>query len=320
MRDLQVPEAVVQMNLSAGGDAGRAWLAALPEIVGQLCRRWQLSIGPAFEGGCVGFVAPVEREGGERAVLKVSPVDEETRTEGDALFFWNGDGTVRLLDSDARLGALLLERLEPGNSLEDHPDRDEAITIACGLLKRLWRPLPPGSPFPFVPDLALRWSREIPDRFHRLGRPFEEALAEEAADLCAELATHTEGLVLANRDYHLGNVLAATREPWLLIDPKPLAGEPAFDTGHLLRSLLPKEFDEALVGGLVHRLARELDVEAEAIRRWALVRSVEDALWGMSVGGTDIDRDLECARRLSNLPHVRADHFAEPFSSRSEGV
>jgi streptomycin 6-kinase len=321
MPDLRVPEAVVRMNLSAGWDVGRAWLAALPEIVEQMCRRWKLSLGPAFEGGCVGFVAPVEREGGERDVLKVSPVDEETRTEADALLFWDGDGTARLLDSDARLGALLLERLEPGTSLEDHPDRDEAITIACRLLKSLWRPVPAGHPFPLVPDLALRWSREIPDRYRRLGRPFEGALAEQAADLCAELATHTEDLVLANRDYHLGNVLAATREPWLLIDPKPLAGEAAFDTGHLLRSLLPRGFDDALVGGLVHRLASELDLEVEAIRSWALVRSVEDALWGMSVGGTDVGRDLECARHLANLQHVRPDQFPEePFSSRSGRV
>jgi streptomycin 6-kinase len=290
------------MSLSAGGDAGRAWLTALPQIIDHVCNLWGLTIGPAFDGGCVGFVAPAERRDGARVVLKVSPVDEETRTEADALLLWDGNGAVRLLDTEPPLGALLLERLEPGTSLEDHPDRHEAIAIACGLLRRLWRPAPSTHPFPLVPDLAHRWAREIPERFHGLGRPFEAPLAEEAAGLCAELATRTQGLVLANRDYHLGNVLAARREPWLLIDPKPLVGEPAFDTGHLLRSLLPREFDRPFIGRLVERLARELGLDAEAIRRWAFVRSVEDALWGLAAGGTDVRRDLECARHLSEVP------------------
>jgi sulfite oxidase len=296
--DLRIPDAVVRMNLMAGGEAGRAWLAALPGMVAELRRRWDLSIGPAFEGGCVGFVAPAER-GGERVVLKLSPVDDETRTEADALSFWDGDGAVRLLEADPALGALLLERLDPGTSLDQHPDREEAIAIGCALLRRLWRPIPERHPFALVPDMALRWAREIPQRFDRLGRPFEAALAGEAVEFCTEFATRTENLVLANRDYHLGNVLAARREPWLMIDPKPLAGEPSFDTGHLLRSLLPAEFDRSLVRGLVERLAGELDLEAEAIGRWAFVRSVEDALWGLSVGSTDVRRDLECARQLA---------------------
>jgi YihY family inner membrane protein len=300
--NLEIPPAVVRMNLAAAGEAGRAWLAELPGMIDQLRRRWDLTIGPAFEGGVVGFVAPAERGGGDRVVIKVSPVDEETRTEADALRLWDGDGAVRLLDAEPALGALLLERLDPGTSLEEHPDRDEAIAIGCALLKRLWRPVPPGHPFPLVRDLAFRWATEIPERFDRLGPPFEAALAEEAAALCAELGASTEPTVLANRDYHLGNVLAAQREPWLLIDPKPLVGGPAFDTGHLLRSLLPSVIDRAAVRGLVQRLAGELGLGDEAVRRWAFVRSVEDALWGLSIGGTEVERDVECARSLAANP------------------
>lgn len=301
MGDLEVPAAVVRMHLSEGGESGRAWLAALPGIVGELCARWELALGPAFAGGCVGFVAPAERRDGERVVLKVSPIDDETRTEADALALWGGDGAVRLLDTEPGLGALLLERLEPGSSLEDHLDRDEAIAIACALLRRLWRPVPVGNPFPLVGELALRWAREIPERFDRLGRPFEASLVEEAAGLCTELGPSANGLVLANRDYHLGNVLAAQREPWLLIDPKPLVGEPAFDTGHLLRGLLPDQIERPLVTGLVERLAGELGLTAESIRRWAFVRSVENALWSLGIGETDVQWDLECARHLARI-------------------
>src|SRR5437867_2073411 len=240
MDRLSIPNEVVRMNVTANGEAGRAWLEALPGMVNELSRRWRLTLGPAFDGGVVAFVAPAQRPDGRRVVLKVSFIDEETRHEADALRAWDGDGAVALLDEDPAFGALLLERLEPGTSLEDHPDRDEAISIGCALLRDLWRPPPDGHPFLPVSDLAQRWSRELPDRFEKLGVPFEQRLLERAVEECEELARTSDETVLANRDLHLGNVLAAARRPWLMIDPKPLAGERAFDTGHLLRSLLPK--------------------------------------------------------------------------------
>jgi len=299
VNDFFVPAEVVEMNLKANGEAGRAWLEALPTIVEQLRVRWALSLGPAFEGGCVGFVAPAERPDGERVVLKISFVDEETRHEADALALWKGDGAVRLLEADPDLGALLLERLEPGTYLGDHPDRDEAISIACRLLRSLWRSVPEPSVFMPVRDLALRLARELPERFERLGRPFEATLVRTAVDLFYELAATSGAPILANRDFHLWNILAAQREPWLLIDPKPLVGEPAFDTGHLLRSLLPDAVDRSLIDGLVTRLAAELDLDSGRVRAWAFVRSVDDALWGSSIGFSEVDRDLDCARLLA---------------------
>jgi streptomycin 6-kinase len=288
------------MNLAANGEAGRAWLSALPELVEELAVTWSLSIGPPFIGGAVGFVAPGERPDGERFVLKVSFVDDETRHECDALVLWDGDGAVRLVDADPERGALLLERLEPGRPLGDHPDRDEAISIACRLLMRLWRRVPDPHPFPSVRDLALRLADELPERFGRhLQHPFDEALVRVAVDACIELSRSAEEPVLANRDYHLWNVLSAAREPWLAIDPKPLVGERAFDTGHFVRSLLPDELDPAAVDGTVTRLASELGLEPKRVRAWAFVRSVDDALWGLSIGGTDVEWDVRCARLLA---------------------
>ena len=126
MTALEIPDEVVRMNLSANGAAGRAWLGSLPGLVEELTDRWSLTIGPAFAGGAVGFVAPAERRGGDRLVLKVSFVDEETRHEPDALRHWDGDGAVRLVDAEPARGALLLERLEPGTALGDHLDQPPA--------------------------------------------------------------------------------------------------------------------------------------------------------------------------------------------------
>ena len=299
MTALEIPDEVVQMNLSANGAAGRAWLDSLPALVDELTARWSLTIGPAFGGGAVGFVAPAERKGGERLVLKVSFVDDETRHESEALRHWDADGAVRLVDADAAMGALLLERLEPGTPLEAHPDRDTATGLACALLRRLWIPMPDPHPFTLVRDLASRLADVLPQRFERHRRPFDQALLRTAVDLCHDFASSSEETVLANRDFHLGNVLAAEREPWVVIDPKPLVGERAFDTGHLVRTLLPERLDVGSVDAVVDRLAAELELEPTHVRAWALVRSVDDALWGLSTGGADIDWDVRCARLVA---------------------
>jgi streptomycin 6-kinase len=129
--------------------------------------------------------------------------------------------------------------------------------------------------------------------------PFEITLLRTAEGLCSEFASSTVEPVLANRDYHLWNILAALREPWLLIDPKPLAGEPAFDTGHFLRTVVPEGLDRTAVDQLVDRLGAELDVAPERVRAWALLRSVDDVLWGLEIYGSEVEWDLACARVLA---------------------
>jgi streptomycin 6-kinase len=294
---MKVPESVVRMQLAANGEAGRAWLAALPRLVDELRENWSLTeIGPPFEGGCVAYVAPAVRADGSRAVLKVSLLDEETEHEGDALTLWNGTGAVRLLDADPQRGALLLERLEPGASLEMQSDRDAAIGIACSLLRRLWVPAPTGHRFHRVTELAQRWADSFPGKYSDAGSPFAEHLLRRAIEVCQHLASAAESSTMANRDFHLGNILAAQREPWLVIDPKPLVGDPAFDAGHLIRSLLPEQITKADVIRLTSAIARRLDLSPERIGEWVFVRSIENALWAFATGAGDVHWDVACAK------------------------
>jgi streptomycin 6-kinase len=288
------------MVTNANGESGRAWVEAVPSLVAELAERWQLTLGPPIEGGHVAYVAPGERPGGERVVLKVSFPDDENRSEADALALWDGDGAVRLLDADRGSNAMLLERLEPGTPLEDHADRDGAIGIACGLLRRLHRPVQSEHPFPLATDLARRWAREIPEDFERLGRPFDPGLVQEAVTTATELAAWDGRTMLVNRDFHLGNVLAARREPWLAIDPKPVAGEPAFDSGYLLQSVLPHRPGRSVVRRTARRLAAELDVDPERIRAWALVRCTDNAVWGLFPEEPWSRRQLHLARMLAS--------------------
>ena len=285
----RVPEQIAQTWSQT--DEGRELLHTLPELLDSLSRRFDLaSVGEAWTGGCVGFVAPGERTDGTRVVLKISLSDDEHRHEADALERWGGHAAVLLLDRVDTPNVMLLERLEPGTSLLGHPDLHDAMGIACDVLIRLQLPLTDPHPFVLVTDFARGYTEWIPEAFERSGRRFDAGLAAEAVALCEAFANRPGPQYLVNRDFHRGNVLAAAREPWLAIDPKPLAGERAFDTGHLLRDLLSETPDNVEIGRLVDQLAGDLDLERDRVRGWALVRSVENALWCLEddpAGGDD---------------------------------
>ena len=96
-----------------------AWLERLPDVLRNLEHRWSLTLDAPFDDDEVScsYVAAVVRADGTPAVLKIGMPHMEGEHEIDGLRFWDGDPTVRLLMADDDLGAMLLERCEPGTVL-----------------------------------------------------------------------------------------------------------------------------------------------------------------------------------------------------------
>lgn len=204
------------------------------------------------------WVAPVTRADGMPAVLKVAFVHMEARDEFAGLRFWDGDPTVRLLECDEELNAMLLERCEPGTSLRDVSEPEQDVVIA-GLLRRLWRRPPEPHPFRPLAEMIDHWLAEAADT--------------HAAAVLRELARPADEDVLLATDLHAGNVLRAEREPWLVIDPKPFVGDPAYDaTQHLLNC--DRLDTEPLA--TIDRFADLLDVDRDRVRRWTFARAATD--------------------------------------------
>ena len=264
---------------------GQDWADSLPVLVGHCRELWQLEIGEPFEGGCTALVAPAQRADGSSCVLKLRYPDDESLHEPEALERWAGNGAVRLLERDEATGALLLEHVRPGTSLRDVADIDEAMALACGVLRRLWQPVEAGHPFATTQACAADWAGEVQRQYRALGRPFDAALLRAAVETFDLLAAYDGESVILHQDFHRGNVLRAQREPWLAIDPKPLAGEPAFDARWLLNDLLHQEPRSPLeLDDLLERLTAELSLDPERVRLWTLARAVEDALWRYEIG------------------------------------
>ncbi len=232
-------------------------------------RRWDLTAGAPLEQaeGTGAWVAPVRLADGTEAVLKVPIRHMEAEHEADGLRFWDGDPTVRLLESDAEFGGMLLERCRPGTLLRALPEPEQDRVIA-GLLRRLWRR--PTAPHPFRPLSMMTdaWSEET---VRDAGRWHDAGLVHEGLRLMHELSrTPVEERLLAT-DLHAGNVLRAEREPWLVIDPKPFVGDPAYDaTQHLLNCLGRLRPDPE---GTIGRFAELLGVDCERVKLWTFARA-----------------------------------------------
>jgi streptomycin 6-kinase len=249
-----------------------AWLDRLPKTLRDLESRWSLTLDAPFdhdEVSCA-WVAPVALADGTSAVLKLGMPHMEGEHELQGLRFWNGDPTVRLLQADDALGAMLLERCEPGTALRALPEPEQDLVITR-LLRRLWRS--PLAPHPFRPLSALMeyWSEEtLADAEHWS----DPGLVREGLSLFEALPRTAPSEVLLATDLHAGNVLRSEREPWLVIDPKPFIGDPAYDvTQHLFNCDARLRSD---ADGTIRRIADLLDVDFERIRLWTFARAAAE--------------------------------------------
>ncbi|GAA2741903.1 aminoglycoside phosphotransferase family protein [Kitasatospora cinereorecta] len=227
-----IPEAFVRTTVEREGDGGAAWLAELPGIVEELLGRWDCVPDGAVTHGGVGLVVPVLRRTGEAAVLKVSFPHPGNVHEPDAFAAWGGRGAVLLYERDDERYAMLLERALP-TTLADVVDGDELLTVAGRLSRRLAVPAPPG--LPRLSEQADAWEHQLRTDAAELTHSLTPYVVDAALATVAELGRAQPDTVV-HGDLHARNVLSADREPWLAVDPKGLAGDPAYDAGTLLKS------------------------------------------------------------------------------------
>lgn len=284
----EVVEVVIPANLAETvvaweGDGGRAWLARLPGLVGEVADRWDLDLAPPFEpGGNISWVAAARRRvDGADAVLKLQHPHPESAPEAAGLAAWDGAGSVRLLDHDPERCALLLERCRPGRPISADPDPLRAAREGAAIGARLHAvPVPPG--LPTLAAVQAAWADQLEAQLvdHPAADP---GLARRAL---ATMRRPLPGIpdVLLHGDLNPTNVLAARREPWLAIDPKPLTGEREFGIAPVVRS---RELghSRADVLGRFDRLTSELGLDRDRARGWTIGQTIAWAFDGEHQAG-----------------------------------
>jgi streptomycin 6-kinase len=237
------------------------WRAGASALAEQVALEWNLRLGEPYAPGVCGHVVRAELPDGTPGVLKVYRPDRETLQEPDALERWDGEGAVRLYARDDERHAMLLERCEPGTPLS--ADGRE-LDVLIALLPRLWCS---GAGFRTLAEEAASWAVHLAER-DRAGEARDAAL-----HFIRELAPTQGELVLVHQDLHAHNVLAAGREPWLVIDPKPLAAEREFAVAPIVRSFELGHSRRDVIYRL-DKLTAELGLDRDRARGWTIAQTV----------------------------------------------
>ena len=261
------------------GDDYRSWLDALPGLVRDIVDEWALSCDGAPMHGFCALVLPVRTTGGRPAVAKFAWPHDEEEHEHLGLQALQGNGIVQMYRADPKRHVMLLERLHADEDLRTVPDV-EACEIIAGLYRRIHIPALPQ--LRTLTSYVDRWTADL--RQLPKNAPIPRRLVEQTISLGEDFVGDPESVgTMIHGDLHYENVLAADREPWLVIDPKPMSGDPHYEVAPLLWN----RWDEVTASGSVRDTVRRrfhaaVDVagldEARA-RDWVVVREIHNALW-----------------------------------------
>jgi streptomycin 6-kinase len=277
---IRVPDEFAVGTAEREGEPGAAWLRELPGIVEALLERWRCEPDGPVQHGSVGIVVPVRRSSPPAgAMLKVSFPHPGNVHEPDAFAAWQGHGAVALYQRDDSRFAMLLERAQEVTlaSVED----DDEFAACAGLLSGRLAIRAPGG-LPRLSDQAGDWAEQLRLDARELGHLVSARAVGAAVATARELGERQPDTVV-HGDFHARNILRAVREPWLAVDPKGYAGDPAYDGGTFVKTCLVKLLN---AGDPVRRLNRILDVFAESagldrdrIQRWTQFRLVHSTFW-----------------------------------------
>lgn len=240
-------------------DTDPADLAAdIEERLAGATAAWSLQGIEPLDGGVVALTCGATQNR-RPAVLKLNPRghpdDAQLAREGDALAFWRATGAAaELLDQRDDGFTLLLERLQPGHTLEvAEIGLDDRLAEIGRLVARLHTAGAPPASFVHVRDFAPSW--ELP------------AGGEE---------------VLTHFDLHAGNALR-TSDGWKAIDPKGVRADRHADVWALIDPLTLEDFPrdqrqaEATATRRLELYAEAAELDLAKAREWTRIRASAEA-------------------------------------------
>ena len=288
------------------GDDGREWLPRLPGIVARCREQWGLHEGVMCPSMSMNYIEFTTTADAQPVALKVGVPHSELFTEMEALSLYDGGRAARLLGADRELGAILMQRLQPGTMLWQLGDNRRQTEIAASIMRELPTPVPPAHGLPTFRrwvERAFRLTRTEWDPQERMPRDLIDR-AEEAFEEIERAATEH---VVLHGDLHHENILLDDRSGWTAIDPKGVIGAPCLEVGRFMQNQLPRgaqaERREEMVRERVQVLSAELGYSTETVAASSLVDCVLSHCWGFEEDGLGPNwhEGIELARLLCRM-------------------
>lgn len=289
-----LPEKFIRLMTESHGANGAKWLGNLTEIISEIEREWGINVRSPYENLSYHFVAPCKLKNGGEAVLKLGYPEENSPiyNEAEALKLYDGRGAARFLKLNGERFALLIEKLDPGETLLKSfaGSAFAAVDTAVEILRKIKRIPPENHNFVFL--------KEWFSGFEKARKTdFPDAAIEKAQRFYRELSV-AESLLI-HGDFHHENILSAEREKFLVIDPKGVVGQLGYEIGVFLNNhvwWLEKDVNlSEKLSYAVLTFSEAFEISASDLRKWAYAQSVLSAWWTFEENGKNWKKDLALA-------------------------
>jgi streptomycin 6-kinase len=292
------PGARRRLTARFGGEV-EAWFDQLPGLLSALAQRWHFELGSPIPRGSMSVVFHCRMADGRPAVLKASPDRTRLAFEAAALDAWHTIHTPAVIALDERLGALLMEAIEPGTPLVVSSTYPGVASIAELLSSLHGSPLPRRS-YRTVEEHA-RYLFESSVRLYewhpQISAVVPPELYERGRTLARRLARDDFPTVLLHGDLTPSNILDGGPERGLVaIDPAPCLGDAAFDAVDLT---LWQADDLETIQARAERLAAVSELESRRVLAWCSAFASMNALEIASQGSAPSGR-IEALVKLAS--------------------
>ena len=293
-----IPEEFVVRMRQLHGSEGETWAQDLPELFGRCASRFGIRFEAPFANLSWNLILKARQHDGTPVVLKLGFIKAELDQERRALYAYAGRGAVRVIDGDDELGALLLERVEPGAPLSSIEDDQLATEIFSSVFRRLHCP----SSTDAYPSMKAHFAglERYRRRFGKGAGPLPEHWVERAQKYLNDLLSSTDESVLLHGDLHHDNILSHGEGDWVVIDPKGMIGDRHFDTIQYLLNYEERGGDPLSV---LHRritmISESLSLDPRRIAKWGVARGVLEACWRVEDENSDWPVGIQISERFA---------------------
>lgn len=224
----RVPARVGRTIAAVHGRRGERWLAHLDETLDRAGTLFRCRVGRILPGLSYNLLFEARGHDGRDLLLKPGVPSAELAREIRARRLCGAGGAVRIVRSNARMGALLLERLRPGAALAHLGDAEASLRAFEHAYSRLRRPPPLRGRLPQMQQWGSGLGRMI-QAAQAGSASLPLSPAQETAALFHRLVSTTEQDELLHGDLHQGNIIRGA-QGWTAIDPKGIVGDRCYDT------------------------------------------------------------------------------------------
>lgn len=262
------------------GDKGENWLNNLPKTIQTLENIWSIKHENHFQNLSYNYVAKCKKNDGSQVVIKIAlPLDNvEIFNEATALKLFDGKGSVKLLNENKELQAILIEHLSPGLTLKEVYKNDEfgAVDRAINVLQKIaFRP----SKKINLPSTA-KWF-EIFETMENTEFPRKHL--KKAQKHLKEIYNPIQNYFLLHGDFHHENILSSNRDDFLVIDPKGVIGSIGYEIAVFLNNhadwLESNSNYSTKMNYAIKKFSRAFGVSEQEINDWCYIQRVLSLCW-----------------------------------------